>query len=136
MYSCLFNYFFNSLLWYNEFTEVRQNPLHFDSIINPTHYESISVTWANGSIYLLKVNNRSTRTRWNRFSVNNKGIRMTPWPSSNIQNMFKCPHYTDAVIQRCSVKRVLLEILQNLQENTCARISFFIKLHCLGLQLY
>ena len=31
----------------NEFTEVRQDLLHFDSIMNPTHYESISVTWAN-----------------------------------------------------------------------------------------
>ena len=31
---------------------------------------------------------------------------------------------TEAVIQRCSVKKVFLEILQNLQENTCARVSF------------
>ena len=29
--------------------------------------------------------------------------------------------------QRCSVKRVFLEILQNPQENTCARVSFLIK---------
>ena len=28
----------------------------------------------------------------------------------------------------CSVKKVLLEILQNSQENTCARVSFLIKL--------
>ena len=37
---------FNSLFWYNEFTEVKQDSLHFDSIMNPTHYEyqSISVT--------------------------------------------------------------------------------------------
>ena len=33
--------FFNSLVWYNEFTEARQDSLHFDSIMNPTHYESI-----------------------------------------------------------------------------------------------
>ena len=32
-----------------------------------------------------------------------------------------------AVIQRCSVKKVFLEILQNLQQNTCARVSFFNK---------
>ena len=31
----------------NEFTVVRQDPLHFDSIMNRTHYESISVTWTN-----------------------------------------------------------------------------------------
>ena len=35
---------------------------------------------------------------------------------------------TEAVAQRCSVKKVFLEILQNSQENTCARVSFLIKL--------
>ena len=33
---------------------------------------------------------------------------------------------TEAVAQRCSVKKVFLEISQNLQENTCARVSFLI----------
>ena len=33
-----------------------------------------------------------------------------------------------AVDQRCSVKKVLLEISQNSQENICARASFLIKL--------
>ena len=32
------------------------------------------------------------------------------------------------VIQRCSVKKVFLKILQNSQENTCARVVFLIKL--------
>ena len=32
----------------------------------------------------------------------------------------------EAVIQRCSVKKVFLEISQNSQENTCARVSFLI----------
>ena len=35
----------------------------------------------------------------------------------------------EAVVRRCSVKMVLLEISQNSQENTCARVSFLIKLH-------
>ena len=35
--------------------------------------------------------------------------------------------FTKAVAQRCSVKKVLLEISQNSQENTCARVSFLIK---------
>ena len=35
---------------------------------------------------------------------------------------------TEAVVRRCSVKKVFLEILQNSQENTCARISFLKKL--------
>ena len=34
----------------------------------------------------------------------------------------------DAVSQTCSLKKAFLEILQNLQENTCARVSFLIKL--------
>ena len=33
----------------------------------------------------------------------------------------------EAVAQRCSVKKVFLEISQNSQENTCARVSFSIK---------
>ena len=32
---------------------------------------------------------------------------------------------TEAVAQRCSVKKAFLEILQNSQENTCDRASFF-----------
>ena len=34
----------------------------------------------------------------------------------------------EAVVQRCSVIKVFLEISQNSQENTCARVSFLIKL--------
>ena len=35
----------------------------------------------------------------------------------------------EAVIRGCSVKKMLLKISQNSQENTCARVSFLIKLH-------
>ena len=34
---------------------------------------------------------------------------------------------TKAVVRRCSVKKLFLKLSQNLQENTCARVSFFIK---------
>ena len=34
----------------------------------------------------------------------------------------------EAVTQMCSVKKMFLEISQNSQENTCARVSFLIKL--------
>ena len=37
----------------------------------------------------------------------------------------------EAVVQRCSVKKVFIEISQNPQENTCARASFLLKLHFL-----
>ena len=34
----------------------------------------------------------------------------------------------EAVAQRCSVKKLFLEISQNSQENTCARVSLLLKL--------
>ena len=36
-------------------------------------------------------------------------------------------NHPEAVVQRCSVKKVFLEIPQNPQENTCSRVSFFNK---------
>ena len=39
----------------------------------------------------------------------------------------------EAVVQRCSVKKVFLEISQNSQESTCARVAFLIKLQASGL---
>ena len=44
--------------------------------------------------------------------------------------------FLETVVQRCSVKKVLLEISQNSQKNTCARVSFSIKLQASDLQLY
>ena len=35
---------------------------------------------------------------------------------------------TESVVQRCSVEKVFLEISQNSQENTCARVSILMKL--------
>ena len=40
----------------------------------------------------------------------------------------------EAAAQRCSLKKVFLEISQNSQENTCARVSFLIKLQASGPQ--
>ena len=34
---------------------------------------------------------------------------------------------TEAVVRRCFVKKVFLEILENSKENTCARVFNFIK---------
>ena len=34
----------------------------------------------------------------------------------------------EAVVQRCFLKKLFLEISQNSHENTCARVSFLIKL--------
>ena len=38
----------------------------------------------------------------------------------------------EAVVPSCSVEKVFLEISQNSQENTCARVSFLIKLQALS----
>ena len=38
------------------------------------------------------------------------------------------PTWAEAAAQMCSVKKVVLEISQSSQENTCARVSFLIKL--------
>ena len=38
------------------------------------------------------------------------------------------PLSSEAVVRRCSVKKVFIEILENSRENTCARVSFLIKL--------
>ena len=37
--------------------------------------------------------------------------------------------------QRCSVKKVFLEVSRNSQENTCSRVSFFIKLQAQACNL-
>ena len=42
-----------------------------------------------------------------------------------------CGYCAEAVVWMCSVEKVFLEILQNSQENTCARVSFLIKLQAL-----
>ena len=49
------------------------------------------------------------------------------WKASKVVFVF-----WEAVVQRCSVKKMLLEISQNSQENNCARVSFLIKLQASG----
>ena len=44
--------------------------------------------------------------------------------------------YPETVAQRCSVKKVFLELSQYSQENNCAGVSFLIKLQAKTLQLY
>ena len=44
--------------------------------------------------------------------------------------------FSEVVARRCSVKKWFLENSQNLRENTCARVSFLIKLEAYTLQLY
>ena len=53
------------------------------------------------------------------------GLTKTSTPRTSFK---RTKFHFKAVPQRCSVKELFLEILQNSQENTCARVSFFIKL--------
>ena len=48
---------------------------------------------------------------------------------------FNTIEYTEVVVGRCSVNKMFLKILQNSQENTCAEVSFLIKLQAWRLQL-
>ena len=48
--------------------------------------------------------------------------------SSILSRLVNCEATPEAVTQRCSVKKVLLEISQNSQENSCARVFYLIKL--------
>ena len=43
--------------------------------------------------------------------------------------------HREAVLQRCSLKKVFVEISENSQENVCARVSLLIKLQASSLQL-
>ena len=57
-------------------------------------------------------------------------FNLSKWLKKIIDKLrFSCWHQRclEAVTQRCSVKEVFLEISQNSQENTCARVSFWIK---------
>ena len=45
-----------------------------------------------------------------------------------IQCLYSICFYTQAVAQRCSVRKVFLEISQNSQESTRAKVSILIKL--------
>ena len=53
-----------------------------------------------------------------------KSLNLHPFPSLRLYYY----ENTEAVVQRCSVKKLFLKISQNSQENTCARVSFLKKL--------
>ena len=48
----------------------------------------------------------------------------------------KSKERTEAVVWRCSIKKVFLEILENSQESNCARVPFLIKLQAWPATLF
>ena len=67
-----------------------------------------------------KVSSRSERVTWGTYNIFVKLAR--------IKDICNLVTNIEAVVQTCSVKKMFLEISQNSQENTCARVSFLIKL--------
>ena len=61
-----------------------------------------------------------------RYRYDHKCVRVYDLKSSGRYTFFM--NSTEAVAQRCSVKKLFLEISQNSYQNTCVRISFLIKL--------
>ena len=51
-------------------------------------------------------------------------IRSKKKKKKKLVTQFPKSQKTEAAAQRCSVKKVFLEISQSSQENTCARVSF------------
>ena len=50
----------------------------------------------------------------------------------SIINCFTMLLHTEAVIRGCSIKKMFLEISQILQENSCARVCYLIRLQVLA----
>ena len=54
--------------------------------------------------------------------------------SNKLHSSFiNCLTSSRSIVQKCSVKKILLEIPENSQENTCDRVSFLIKLQAATL---
>ena len=60
-------------------------------------------------------------------------FRVISW---NMKYFYFSIQHSEAVVQMCSVKKVLLEISQNSQKITCTRVTFLIKLQAWGQSLF
>ena len=72
---------------------------------------------------------------WSLFSINLPALRLHHGYFSMkmfcLKNTFLI---AETVVRRCSIRKAPLEISQNLQENTCVRESFLIKLQASGVR--
>ena len=75
------------------------------SSVSNVNLEQVNAGWVTWKF--LANRNMQKLKRWSSFVKSNKLI-------------------SEAAVQRCSVNKVFLEISQNSQENTCARVSFLI----------
>ena len=58
-----------------------------------------------------------------------------PRPIWSVQKVLHFTLLIEAVAQRCSLRKLFLEISQNYEENTCTRVSFLIKLQAVPATL-
>ena len=70
----------------------------------------------------------SLKAEWNNVSISFKPKSDVFERSLRGEKFESDAQHKEAVIQRCSVKQVFLEILQNSQAKTCTRVSFLINL--------
>ena len=75
--------------------------------------------YPNGTFYTKLITSKCNLIR---FRIVSKKLIMV------VKKNFRISQISKAVVQKCSVKKVFLKISQNSQENTCARVSFLIKL--------
>ena len=104
-----------------------QDNIYF--LIGLFYYKNCTVIWKIAPLWNIKIYFSCYHMRDLLFCISN--LLMTLFhPNFLILNKFCYLKLIviKAVVQRCSVRKVLSETSQNSQENTCARASFLIKL--------
>ena len=118
--------------------QVLHKDLTLQSLNRTKLFKYIIQSWGNIKRQKEKYVSKIWKNRQSTWVTENsqKILRSTSIPthSRHCQDTLLChfnPLTQEAVARTCSVKKVFLEILQNSQENTCARISFLMKLQAL-----
>ena len=96
---------------------------------HPSLHESVTVFDINSSLPKAKTHLKSMKNYGKKIKIlsyqqiiTRDDYNANIWKSNSIQMMIYL--WAETVFQRCPVKKVLLEISQKSQENTCARVSF------------
>ena len=95
---------------------------------HPSLHESVTVFDTNSSLPKAKTHLKSMKNYGKKFKIlsyqqiTRDDYNANIWKSNSIQMMIYL--WAETVFQRCPVKKVLLEISQKSQENTCAESLF------------
>ena len=93
---------------------------------------SICKVHATKFLKLLIVTSKETLLKKNIYLLRRKKIKRKETAS----HIIKLKELTEASTRGVLSEKMFLKILQNSQENACARVSFLVKLQTSGLQLY